>query len=145
MNNDLYHDQIIKWSKKTDNNKRLENPDCSATVSNPLCGDRVTIEVEIEGDVIKDMSCQIKGCMLCRASGSILAKLAGGMKYSELKNMALDLEQALKSQTDNPESFPETYRMFYPVKKHRSRHSCVLLPFEGVIKSVSGLHGIGDK
>jgi len=144
MSNDLYHDRIIEWSKKNDHNRRLENPDCSATVSNPLCGDRVTVELEIEADVLKAMSCRVKGCLLCKASGSVLAELATGMRFNELKTMVSDLERALRSQADNPESFPEAYRMFYPVKAHKSRHSCVLLPFEAVIKSVSELPGSGD-
>jgi len=137
MSNDLYHDRIIEWSKKTDHDNRLENPDRSATVSNPLCGDRITVELKMEGDIIKVVSCLVKGCMLCKASGAILAELAGGMKISELKTMALDLELALKSQNDNPESFPEAYGVFYPVKKHKSRHSCVLLPLNAVIKAFS--------
>ncbi|MBN1624958.1 MAG: iron-sulfur cluster assembly scaffold protein [Deltaproteobacteria bacterium] len=146
MSNDLYHEQIIERAKRSDNNIRLENPDCSATVSNPLCGDRITVELKMEGDVIKAISGPVKGCVLCKASASILAEIAVGMKCDELKSMASDLGQALKSQADNNESFPKAYRMFYPVKKHKSRHSCVMLPLEGALKAISECKGhSGDK
>lgn len=146
MSNDLYHERIIEWSKKIDRYKRLENPDCSATVFNPLCGDRITVELEMENDLIKAVSCSVKGCMLCKASGSILAESAGGMKCGELKTLASDLERALKEQVDDHETFPEPYRVFFPVRRHKSRHSCVMLPLDAAIKAFSECKGCsGDK
>lgn len=143
MSENIYHKQIIEWSKKTDHSNKLEHPDCSATVSNPLCGDRVLVELELDGDVIRSISCRIKGCMLCKASGAILAQGARGMRLDELKDMRSKLDSTLKS-PDDPGSFPEAYRMFIPVRSHKSRHSCVLLPFDAVIEAVSGLSGSGE-
>lgn len=144
MSENIYHDQIIEWSKKTDYSNKLEHPDCSATVSNPLCGDRVLLELELDADVIRSISCSVKGCMLCKASGAILAQGAGGMRLDELKDMRSKLASALKSPADDPGSFPEAYRMFIPVRSHKSRHSCVLLPFDAIMEAVSGLSGPGD-
>jgi nitrogen fixation protein NifU and related proteins len=138
MNENIYHDQIIEWSKRTDRIVKLENVHCRATASNPLCGDRVSVELELNGDVIKFMACRVKGCLLCKASSSILAERIRGLRVDELEIMRSDLDGALKSSTDDPQSFPEEYCMFFPVRSHKSRHSCVLLPLEAVIKAVSG-------
>ena len=137
MNYDLYQDQIIEWSKKTDHAGRLENADCSGTASNPLCGDRITVELQMDGEEIKSMAYQVRGCLLCKASSSMLAELARGLTFDQLKTMSSALDQALKSSQDSPECFPEWYRLFYPVRSHKSRHSCVLLPLDAVIKAIS--------
>jgi len=142
MSENLYQAQIIEWSKKTDHAKGLENVHCRATSSNPLCGDRITVELELDGEVVKSIACQVRGCLLCKASSSILAELAGGLTFDQLISMKLDLDLALKSSTDDPEAFPQEYRMFYPVRYHKSRHSCVILPFEAVIKAISEYRAI---
>lgn len=137
MSENIYKDQIIAWSKKIDHIIKLEHAHCRATASNPLCGDKISVELEIDGDVVKAMSCQIKGCLLCKASGSILAERARGLRFDEIRKVSSDLENALKSSDSNPESFPEDYRIFFPVHSHKSRHLCVLLPFNAVFKAIS--------
>ncbi len=137
MNENIYQDQIVEWAKRTDHIASLENIHCRSVASNPLCGDRVSVELELDGDSVKAMACQVKGCLLCRAAGAILAEWARGRSFDELTTIRSDMEGALKSAYDDPESFPEGYRLFFPVRSHKSRHSCVLLPFEAVIKAVS--------
>lgn len=137
MNNELYHDRIVEWSKKADHSVKLENANCSATASNPLCGDKISVELEFDGNVIKSISCRVKGCMLCKASCSVLAERARGLRLNEITAMNSELAEALKSSTDDPASFPEGYGMFLPVRSHKSRHSCVMLPFTAVLNAVS--------
>jgi nitrogen fixation protein NifU and related proteins len=137
MNEELYQKQIIELSKKADHSVRLDNANCSCTVSNPLCGDRITVELQLDGEKIKSIACQVRGCLLCKASTSVLSEIADGMTLEQVKRVAFDLSQALKASSDNPECFPAEYRMFYPVRPRKSRHSCVMLPFDGVVKAIS--------
>jgi nitrogen fixation NifU-like protein len=145
MKEEIYQSQIIEWSKKTDHVAGLKNANCKATASNPLCGDRISVELELAGDVIKSMACQVRGCLLCKASGSILAERVSGLGIDEVKGICSRLEGALKASDDDPESFPEGYSMFFPVRLHKSRHSCVLLPFQAVITAVSEYRDSSDK
>jgi nitrogen fixation protein NifU and related proteins len=137
MNENIYQSQIIEWAKKADHVAGLKNAGCRATASNPLCGDRISVELELAGNIIKSMAYQVRGCLLCKASSSVLAELVIGMGFDELKEMGSALEGALKSSGGEQGSFPEGYRMFFPVRLHKSRHSCVMLPFEAVIQAVS--------
>jgi len=137
MSENIYHDQIIEWSKRTDHIASLKNFHCKATASNPLCGDRISVEMELNGDVIKSMAYQVKGCVLCKASSAVLAERARGLRFDDLNVIYSELDKALKSSADNPDSFPEGYRLFFPVRSHKSRHSCVLLPFNAVDKAIS--------
>lgn len=137
MNENMYNEQIVEWSKKGDNPVIPKNVHCRATASNPLCGDRVAVEVEMDGDAIKSVSCRVKGCLLCRAAGAILSERMKNVSPDDLKNACVFLDAALRSADAPPESFPEEYRLFYPVRLHKSRRSCVMLPFETVIRALS--------
>jgi nitrogen fixation protein NifU and related proteins len=137
MSEELYQEQIIQWSKKADHMACLDNFNCSCTVKNPLCGDRISVELRVSSGQIKAAAFQIRGCLLSKASTSILNESLKGKTIDQVKKAGSDLEDALKSSSGGPEHFPEEYRMFYPVRERKSRHSCVLLPFEAVIKALS--------
>jgi len=137
ISEDIYQDTIIEWSKKADHTARLDKVDSKATASNPLCGDQVTVELTIEGGVIQRMSHQVRGCVLCKASSSHLAFLAKGLTLGKLRDMRQDLNNALKTQDLEPADFPETHSFFSPVRSHKSRHSCVLLPYDATIDALS--------
>jgi nitrogen fixation protein NifU and related proteins len=137
MNEELYQDQIIELSKKADQSLRLDKADCSCTLNNPLCGDRITVELQLDGEKIKSIACQVRGCLLCKASTSVLSETVRGMTLEQVERIASDLNQALKSSSDEPEFFPAEYRMFYPVRPRKSRHSCVMLPVDAVVKAIS--------
>ena len=137
ISEDIYQDAIIEWSKKTDHTARLEKVDSKATASNPLCGDQVTVQLTIEGGIIQQMAHQVRGCVLCKASSSHLASLAKGLTLVKLREMRQDLNKALKAEDLEPADFPETHRFFSPVRSHKSRHSCVLLPYDATIDALS--------
>jgi len=137
MNEDLYHDAIIEWSKKTAHADHLEDPDKKGTASNPLCGDQVNVELRMEDRIIRSMAVEVRGCILCKASGCHLAEFAEGLTLDKIKMIRHDLENTLKSADGFPPELPEGLRMFLPVRPHKSRHACVLLPYDAVINAAS--------
>jgi nitrogen fixation protein NifU and related proteins len=145
MNEELYQEQIIELSKKADHSQCLDKADCSCTLSNPLCGDRIAVEMQMDGEKIKSIACQVRGCMLCKASTSVLLETVRGMTLAQIKRIAFELTQALRSSSDEPECFPVEYRMFYPVRTRKSRHSCVMLPIDAVVKAISEYVKENDK
>jgi nitrogen fixation NifU-like protein len=137
MNEDLYHDAIIEWSKKTAHIAHLEHVDKKGTANNQLCGDQVTVELRMEETVIRSIAVQIRGCVLCKASACYMAELAKGLTLDKIKMIRHDLENILKSADNFPPELPEGLRIFTPVRSHKSRHSCVLLPYDAVINAMS--------
>jgi len=137
MNEDIYHDAIIEWTKKTAHAAHLEHADKKGTASNPLCGDQVTVELRMKDRIIQSISVQVRGCILCKASSYYLAELAKGLTIEKIKLIRHDLENILKSADDFPPELPEGLRMFSPVRSHKSRHACVLLPYDAVINAIS--------
>lgn len=136
MKNDLYPDPIKVWAKNKTHEGHLLNADISERLSNPLCGDRVNIEMKIDKKRIVSMAHQVRGCLLCKAASAHLAFLAVGHDAQWLKEMYDELKEALKTPADD-HSFPPDHVMFEPVRTHQSRRSCVLLPYETAIHAFS--------
>ncbi len=136
MNENLYQDPIIEWSKKTEHATHLEKADCKSTVTNPLCGDRVSVELMVKHNTIQYMAYQVRGCILCKASSAHLASLAQGLTLDEIKKMREDFDKALNKPHLEQADFPGSHSIFFPVRSHKGRHSCVLLPYDAVIEAL---------
>lgn len=134
MKKDLYGDLILEWAKRSEHMDAVEDPDYEATATNPMCGDRVTVQVRMDGDTIRQLYCRVRGCLLCKASCAHLAYMAGGLDHAGLKDLRDRFEQFLKSD-DNRIVLP-IHQMFSPVRSHKSRYRCVLLPYDAAIKAL---------
>ena len=76
---DLYRDVILDHNKRPRNFGRLEPCDTSADGFNPLCGDRLTVTVALDGDRIRDIRFEGKGCAISTASASLMTEAVKGM------------------------------------------------------------------
>ena len=137
MKDDLYQADILAWVKKSTDTPITGHIDCRATVHNTLCGDRVTVELRLNKNVIADIACRVKGCMLSKASGAHMVDLLKGRPTSIADELYQAFKTALNSEQDPPTAFPETHRPFTPVKSRKSRHTCVLLPYQAVLEALA--------
>jgi nitrogen fixation protein NifU and related proteins len=122
---DLYRELILEHAKHPHNAGSLDAPDVSHEEHNPLCGDRVRIELQIEGGVISDVRWSGRGCAISQASASLLT--------DELKGMAV--EQA--------KQFPKEELLALigiPLEKNPVRIKCALLSLKAL---KAGLYGVG--
>src|SRR5262249_25267937 len=74
---DLYQELIIDHSSKPRNFRAMDDGQ-SAEGFNPLCGDRVTVFVRMDGDVVVDASFQGEGCAISKASASLMTESIKG-------------------------------------------------------------------
>lgn len=144
MDDTMYNDTIKSLSKELMYAEQINCPDCEATLNNPLCGDQVTIQLCLEDQRIADMRHQVRGCMLCKASAVLLASCARGKTFHDIVELRKSLAEALKSTTDKKCVFQACHEIFRPVSNHRSRHSCVLLPYDAAIEALSALVNQSD-
>ncbi|MCE5274393.1 MAG: iron-sulfur cluster assembly scaffold protein [Deltaproteobacteria bacterium] len=135
----LYNDAIQSLAKDHSYAGTIDYPDCEATLDNPLCGDRVTVQIRLDGSRIADIRCQVRGCLLCKASSSLLASCVRGRTLAGLIELRDCLARALAAPTEQDAEFLPLHEVFRPVRKHRSRHSCVLLPYDGAVQALSGM------
>lgn len=138
MSADLYPDRMLQLAERGDAGARLESPHASVTVDNPLCGDRVTIDVSRDGDGrVVELGHAVRGCVLCRAATAVLGHHAQGLGSDDLGAVRERLRAALRSQGEMPAEAPwDELAVFQPVAKHKSRHECILLPFDAMIEAL---------
>lgn len=133
---DLYQKDVLRHAAMARGAGRLTNPDGTITLDNPLCGDRVTIDVRVDQGAIQEIAQDVKACVLCQASASILCTHATGATASDLDTIRTQLTAMLKDGADAPVGIWESLKVFEPVASHKSRHVCVLLPFEAVAEAL---------
>lgn len=133
----IYHQAIVTAARNACGSGRLESPDASVTVDNPLCGDRVSMDVHVGGGCLRGVAHRVRGCLLCEAAASIIAANAVGETAGELAAVAHALGDALTTGFgDRPLPWAEL-AVFAPVAGHRSRHRCVTLAFEALTTAIA--------
>lgn len=130
MATDLYNQAIIGLAKANHRAGRLEHPSASATCDNPLCGDRVTIDLALAHGRIADLAQHTRGCLLTQAAASLIGRHAADATPEQIHAAAAQLRQLLAGEMVEP--VWDDLAMFAPVREVRSRHDCVLLPFEAL-------------
>jgi len=80
---DLYQDIILDHGQHPRNFRVPEHPSHLAQGHNPLCGDRVTVYVTLEGARISDVSFQGRGCAISQASASLMTEILRGKTLAE--------------------------------------------------------------
>ena len=84
---DLYQEVILEHSKAPRNYRELKPADRKAEGFNPLCGDRFTIYLQMQGDSIRDIGFQGSGCAISKASASMMTQTLKGKTLAEAKEL----------------------------------------------------------
>ena len=80
---DLYQEIIVDHNRSPRNFRVIENADLTAEGYNPLCGDKLTVYLKLDGDVITDVSFQGDGCAISVASASLMTDQLMGKTEAE--------------------------------------------------------------
>lgn len=121
---DIYREQILEHARYPHNFGTLEHPTVSHEEYNPLCGDRVRIDLLIEDGVIADVRFSGKGCAISQASASMLTDEIKGMNVETAKAFSKDDLLAL---------------IGIPLSKNPTRLKCALLSLKAL---KAGLYGV---
>jgi nitrogen fixation NifU-like protein len=84
---DLYQDVILEHSKAPRNYRELPAANHKAEGFNPLCGDRFTVYLDLDGDKIRDVSFQGSGCAISKASASMMTQSLKGKTVAEAEEL----------------------------------------------------------
>jgi nitrogen fixation NifU-like protein len=133
----LYPKPIMRLAAAAEGAGRLTSPDVSITHVNPLCGDRIVLDLKIEEGRVAALGYEVKACVLCQASATVLARHAPGTAQRDAEL----LRDALKAMLEQKAEAPPAFADFTAVQPHRSRHACVLLPLDALIEGLE--HAVG--
>lgn len=134
MNDDLYQQALLDLARAAHGAGTLPSPDGTALRDSPLCGDRVRIEVTLAGGRIEALAHDVRGCLLCQAAASLLGLRGAGLDAAQAGMLREQVAAMLAGQAP-PAGWPEL-ALFAPVRPHRNRHGCVLLPFEALLAAL---------
>jgi nitrogen fixation NifU-like protein len=85
--NELYREVILDHYRAPRHHEHLEGPDGTAEGKNPLCGDEVTIEVRVDGDVVSEVAAIGAGCSISQASASMMSEAVIGKDRRQIDEL----------------------------------------------------------
>jgi len=87
---DFYRDYILDHYRNPRNFGSLDRCDASAEDVNPLCGDQIKMELQLDGGKVSDVRFSGKGCAISQASASMLTEGVKGMTLAEIAKLTKD-------------------------------------------------------
>jgi nitrogen fixation NifU-like protein len=140
---ELYQDIILDHGRHPRNFHALDQPTHLARGHNPLCGDRVTVYLQVDGDRIADVSFEGRGCAISTAAASLMTEVLKGKTIPEARRLFAQYHAKVTGAAaeDLPEALEEDAERLDPltgVKAYPSRVKCATLPwhaFEAALKS----------
>jgi nitrogen fixation NifU-like protein len=95
---ELYRDVILDHNTRQRNFGKLEPSDAYADGHNPLCGDRLTVFLKMDGDRVEDIRFEGKGCAISTASASMMTEAIKGKKKADIGQLFEQIHSLLTRQ-----------------------------------------------
>ena len=123
--------KVLKIASNTQFYGLKNNFTFKTNLKNSKCGDKISIEITLKKNIIKELRYETEACVLCQASASVLADIAKNTKFSILKN---NLDKYLNFEKKVPKKFKNL--LYLLSKKYMSRKDCIHLPFKAFYKAI---------
>ena len=104
---DLYTEVIGEHSRSPENKGELAAATVRERGHNPSCGDEITLELQIEGDIIKDAAFTAVGCAISQASTDIMIDLMRGKTVEEAQRLAQLFTSIIKREVSDDAALEE--------------------------------------
>jgi nitrogen fixation protein NifU and related proteins len=137
---DLYQETVLDHYKKPRNFRRLVHANRQADGQNPLCGDKVSVFIQIENGVVQDISFIGAGCAISTASASMMTENLKGKTESQAKAIYERFQQ-LVTDIAQPPLDPETLgelTVFSGVREYPVRAKCAMLAWHTLRAALEG-------
>ena len=137
---DLYQEVILDHSKRPRNFHAMPEADRKAEGYNPLCGDRETVYLDLEGDVLKDVSFQGTGCAISTASASMMTESVKGRTRGEAEALFARFHDLITGSNGGKTGEPELGKLtvFSGVREFPVRVKCATLPWHTLKAALDG-------
>jgi nitrogen fixation NifU-like protein len=140
---DLYRDVILDHYRNPRHRDPLNAPDASAEGVNPMCGDEVTVELDLEGDTVADISVRGQGCSISQSSASMMSEAVKGKTRSEIEDLAARFHRMMTDgeATDldpaRPGAVLGDLEALQGVRRYPVRIKCASLPWTTLEQALS--------
>jgi nitrogen fixation NifU-like protein len=131
---------ILEHAKSPRNYRALGEGSLHREGYNPLCGDQVTVYVQLEGDVVKDVAFQGQGCAVSKASASIMTQILKGKTRAEAEELFTAFHDLLTGKLDADAEEERLGKLiaFKDVSKFPVRVKCATLAWHTLHAALHG-------
>ncbi|MCY4662786.1 MAG: SUF system NifU family Fe-S cluster assembly protein [Acidobacteria bacterium] len=140
---DLYQEVILDHNRHPHNFRELDGADRHADGHNPLCGDRLAVYVNLDGETISDVSFLGSGCAISKASASLMTDAVKGRTLGEARRL---FEEFLALVTDEAAVLDEAslgkLAVFAGVRDYPTRVKCASLAWHTLRAAVEHRHEV---
>lgn len=135
MNAPLYNTQILRLAASIPFHERLTDPMASVEKRSPVCGSRVTVDVDLDDDGrVGAIGMVVHACALGQASAALMGAHAVGRSVAELVAARDELTAWLAGECDALPAWPGL-EIFTPALPHSARHPSIRLGFEAIAEA----------
>jgi NifU-like protein involved in Fe-S cluster formation len=133
MSDPLYKKELLRLAADAHGAGRLAHATATGHAHNPVCGDKVVVDLVLERGRVVEIGQETKACVLTQASASILGNSLKGATRGEVEALQRTVKAMLESQGHVPEAPFQDYSAFDAALAYPARHTCVLLPIQAAL------------
>ncbi|HEY8185581.1 MAG TPA: SUF system NifU family Fe-S cluster assembly protein [Pyrinomonadaceae bacterium] len=128
---ELYQQVILDHNKKPRNFRKLETANHSAEGFNPLCGDQLTVYLNLEDDAVKEISFEGSGCAISKAAASMMTQAVKGKSKQEAEQLFSEFHGMVTGELDEDQTANHlgNLKIFSGVREFPVRVKCASLPW----------------
>ena len=134
---ELYQQVIIEHNKSPRNKKVVADATRVAAGDNPLCGDKITLYVKLDGDTITDIGFQGSGCAISQASASLMTGAVKGKPIADAEKLFAGFHAMVMNERPADTALLGKLAAFEGVKQYPSRVKCANLAWHTLHAALS--------
>lgn len=134
---DLYQEVILDHNRRPRNFRVIEPASVTQEGYNPLCGDRLTLYLSLDGDVIRDVSFQGSGCAISKASASLMTEILKGKTVDDARALFDRFHEMITSEPGSPMDDLGKLAVLSGVREFPTRVKCASLAWHTMKAAVA--------
>jgi nitrogen fixation NifU-like protein len=129
--NELYQQVILDHNKKPRNFRKLEHANHTAEGYNPLCGDHLTVYVNVAGDALQEVAFEGSGCAISKAAASMMTQAVKGKSKQQAEELFKEFHSMVTGELDEETQANSlgNLKIFAGVRDFPVRVKCATLPW----------------
>jgi nitrogen fixation NifU-like protein len=146
LSDDLYRETILDHYHHPRNQGVITNPTTTVEGINPLCGDELTLYLQVQDGKITGVKLNSKGCSINTASGSMMTEAVQGQSLDEAQKMIDSFKNMMLHSPSEDVELPsemEDLEALQGVKKYPVRIKCALLPWNTLLEGIKNVNSSG--
>ena len=137
----LYQEVILDHNRKPRNFGRLADATHHAEGLNPLCGDRLELDVKVADDAVEAIAIEGESCAICKASASMMTTAVKGKPKSDAEQLVREFRDMATGKLDTAKEQHHLGRLtvFAGVRDLPTRVKCAILPWHTLHAALNSL------